>query len=355
VTGAEILRRACGTRFAAAVLRVERGGAVVSERAFGCVDDSAGAAAIDVTARFDLASLTKLFVAGAALRAVAAGTLALDAPLLALIPEWTGRAQAAITLRMLLAHTSGMQSGADYRTLFGENVEQFALRRELASPPGERVLYSDLGFITLGVVLARSAGRGLPTVLARSNAAFGANDVAFRPTRARRGSIPATELDLWRGRVRGTVHDEKAHLLNGIAGHAGLFGTAADVAALTEAFLAPATGRYASNLPATPAPPLPAGLAREDLPELGADPVLRRGLGWALKTSDANSCGPAMSRATFGHTGFTGTSVWADPVRDLSIVLLTNAVYFGRNDLRDVRTAVCTAVVEEADRCARSA
>ena len=76
---------------------------------------------------------------------------------------------------------------------------------------------------------------------------------------------------------------------------------------------------------------------------------MRRGLGWALKTSDANSCGAAMSRDTFGHTGFTGTCVWADPQRDLSVVLLTNAVYFGRNDLREVRAAVCDAAVAAAD------
>jgi CubicO group peptidase (beta-lactamase class C family) len=96
-------------------------------------------------------------------------------------------------------------------------------------------------------------------------------------------------------------------------------------------------------------------LAREAIAEHGSDAVLRRGLGWALKTSDENSCGTAMSRTTFGHTGFVGTSVWADPPRDLSIVLLTNAVYFGRNDLRDLRAAVCDAVVDEMDRCARSA
>jgi CubicO group peptidase (beta-lactamase class C family) len=86
---------------------------------------------------------------------------------------------------------------------------------------------------------------------------------------------------------------------------------------------------------------------RAAIDEQGADPVLRRGLGWALKTSDENSCGAEMDRATFGHTGFTGTCVWADPVRDLSVVLLTNAVYFGRNDLRDVRAAVCDAAVRE--------
>jgi CubicO group peptidase (beta-lactamase class C family) len=135
--------------------------------------------------------------------------------------------------------------------------------------------------------------------------------------------------------------------MNGVAGHAGLFGTAADVAALTEAFLGPLCARGHRFLPAP--------LAHAAVVEQGSDAVLRRGLGWALKTSDANSCGAAMSRATFGHTGFVGTSVWADPLRDLSIVLLTNAVYFGRKDLRDLRAAVCDAVVGEMDRCARSA
>ncbi len=133
----------------------------------------------------------------------------------------------------------------------------------------------------------------------------------------------------------GVVHDEKAYLMNGVAGHAGLFGPARDVAALAEPYLAAANGRASRGLSARS--------CREAVVEHGADPVLRRGLGWALKTSDENSCGAAMSRSTFGHTGFTGTSVWADPERDLSIVLLTNAVYYGRNDLRDLRAAVCDA------------
>jgi CubicO group peptidase (beta-lactamase class C family) len=80
--------------------------------------------------------------------------------------------------------------------------------------------------------------------------------------------------------------------------------------------------------------------------EAAPDAILRRGLGWALKTSDDNSCGAAMTRASFGHTGFTGTCVWADPERDLSITILTNAVHFGRHDLRDVRAAICDAAVE---------
>ena len=342
-----IVNAACGTRFTAAVLRVERRGRLVLERAFGTLDDEAGTPSTDVTTRFDLASLTKVFVAAAALLAVQAGALELDEPLHAFVPEWRGTAHAPITLRMLLAHTSGMYSGADYRTLFGENVENFALLRPLAASPGERVIYSDLGFIALGTVLSRALGAGLPAVMQAACTRLGARETAYRPGERERRTIPPTERDAWRGRVRGTVHDEKAHLMNGIAGHAGLFGTARDVALLSEAFLAPRTGR--------PGGALDFVLARSAVEEWGADPVLRRGLGWALKTSDANSCGAAMSFATFGHTGFTGTCVWADPERDLSIVFLTNAVYFGRNDLREVRAAVCDAVVEEVDGCAPSA
>ncbi len=342
---AEIVRAACGTRFTAAVLRVESGGRPAFERAFGAVDAAPGSAAVDPTTRFDLASLTKVFVAAAALLAASDGVVELDAPVVDRVPEWRGTAHAPITVRMLLSHTSGMFSGADYRTLLGENVEHFALVRPLAAVPGERVIYSDLGFIALGAILARAYGRGLASVLDAACARIGADATAFRPFGRERESVPATECDAWRGRVRGAVHDEKAYLMNGVAGHAGLFGTARDVALLADVFLAPASGRGESVLATQ--------LACDAVREWGDDPVLRRGLGWALKTSDENSCGAAMSRTTFGHTGFTGTCVWADPVRDVSIVLLTNAVYFGRRDLRDVRAAVSDAVLEELDACAR--
>ena len=338
VRAAEIVRAGLGTRYTAALLRVERGGRAAFEAAFGTLDATAGARATEVTTRFDLASLTKVYVGAAALCAVADGAFALDEPAARLLPEWRDTAHAAITPRMLLAHTSGMQSGADYRTLFGENVERFALARPLAAAPGERVIYSDLGFIALGVLLARARGTSLARVMADACARLGCDATAFRARNDAPEAIPATECDAWRGRVRGAVHDEKAYLMGGVAGHAGLFGTARDVAALAEAFLGSVRGRAGA---------LAADAAREAIDEHGADAVLRRGLAWALKTSDENSCGAAMSRATFGHTGFTGTCVWADPARDLSVVLLTNAVYFGRNDLRDVRATVCDACVAE--------
>ncbi len=335
-----VVRGALGTRFTAAVLRVERGGRLVEERAYGRVDARPRSAPVDGSTRFDLASLTKVFVSTAALRAAASGALPLDEPLTEPISEWRATAHAPIAPRHLLAHTSGMQSGADYRELLGDDVERFSLLRPLVAGVGSRVVYSDLGFIALGVALQRSAAASLASVVRETCEAVGAG-AAFRPAAPERAAIPATEEDAWRGRLRGVVHDEKAYLMNGVAGHAGLFGTALDVARLTEAYLGPCNGR--------PHPALPAALAHEAVEEAAPDAVLRRGLGWALKTSDENSCGARMSPQTFGHTGFTGTCVWADPVRDLSIVFLTNAVYFGRFDLRDVRAAVCDAVVVAAD------
>jgi CubicO group peptidase (beta-lactamase class C family) len=220
--------------------------------------------------------------------------------------------------------------------LFGEHVETFALREPPIAPPGDRVVYSDLGFLALGALLARSTGSSLESLVECELRALGSERVTFA-RHARGEAIPATERDAWRGLVQGRVHDEKAALAGGVAGHAGLFGDALDVARLGEWYLAPRHGRPS---------PLPEALTAAATTEQAADPVLRRGLGWALKTSEHNSCGALMSPETFGHTGFTGTCIWVDPRRDLNVVVLTNAVHYGRHDLRDVRAAICDAAVE---------
>jgi serine-type D-Ala-D-Ala carboxypeptidase len=329
-----VLAGANGVQFTGAVARVERAGRLAFEAAYGVTRLDAPRP-VYVDTRFDLASLTKLFVATLALRLVASGTIELDAPLSGLMPEWGNGAHAAITLRRLLAHDSGMNSGADFRTLMDANVARFALERELAATPGERVIYSDLGFIALGVVIERATGRSLASIAKE----FGRPGLGYRPKAAERGAIPATECDEWRGRVQGHVHDEKAYLMGGVAGHAGLFGTAADVAWLAEAYLGAVNGRTQQLLPRD--------LARAAVEEHAFDPVLRRGLGWALKTSDTNSCGASFDAASFGHTGFVGTCVWVDPGRDVAGVLLTNSVYFGRNDTRDLRAAFYEALVDD--------
>jgi len=336
-----IVRAELGVRYSAAVVRIASGGRVRFAHAYGALTRAPGAPPVAVDTRFDLASITKVFVATCALEDVRAGTLALDASLAGVLAEWRGGAHEPITLRMLLAHTGGLRSGADYRTLFDRDVEAFALAEPLVAAPGERVVYSDLGFIALGVALARRRGRGLGALVEADLRRLGARTTAYGPRGRARFTIPATEHDAWRGLVWGTVHDEKAALMNGIAGHAGLFGAAADVEQLAEWYLAAVHGRPT---------PLDPELAREAVREAAPDPVLRRGLGWALKTSDDNSCGARMSRATFGHTGFTGTCVWADPERDAVVTILTNAVHFGRSDLRAVRAAICDAALDALDR-----
>jgi CubicO group peptidase (beta-lactamase class C family) len=314
-----IMQDATATEFTGAVARIEHRGQVVFERAYGVTRADTLARSVYCDTLFDLASLTKLFISTLALQAVAAGNLELDEPLWRIISEWRHDAHAEIWPRMLLAHTSGMNSGADYREILDENVETFALSSKLVATPGERVIYSDLGFIALGVVLERVARQSLAAQVRNSFAP----SLVFRPHAEQCAEIPATEDDGWRGRVQGFVHDEKAYLMGGAAGHAGLFGTAADVAALTECYLGALRGRDCALLPRA--------IAVEATTEQAYDPVLRRGLGWALKTNDENSCGRYMDRSSFGHTGFVGTCVWADPVRDVQGVLLTNAVYFGRD------------------------
>jgi len=324
----EVLRAHAGARFGAAALRVERAGAT-AERAIGELQPNGRAAQPD--SLFDYASLTKLFVATAALRLVARGTLALDEPVGPWVPEWR-HAGAGATLRMLLAHTAGLRSGVDVRTLPDADVRRFTLETDLVADPGQRVVYSDLGFIILGMMIERAAGDPLDSVV-RNEVLIPLNappEVGYAPPEMLRTRIAVTERCAWRGRlVHGEVHDEKCFAMGGVSGHAGMFGDARTVAALARAYLEPEREAL-----------LPAELAREAVREQAQDPILRRGLGWALRTSDDNSCGRYWSPSTFGHTGFTGTCVWADPERDLVVVLLTNSVYVDRSDTREFRQAV---------------
>jgi CubicO group peptidase (beta-lactamase class C family) len=319
-----VLNAARGKQFTAAVARIEYRGRPVFEEAFGVTRQDLPRA-VYVDTLFDLASITKPFVTTLALRAVQEGRLDLDGAVL----------HGEVSPRMLLAHTSGMDSGADYRKLLGQSVARYAMEHELVAPAGARVIYSDLGFIALGELLQERQGLALDALMRNLR-----TSPLYRPPAALRERIPATEDDGWRGRVQGFVHDEKAYLMGGVAGHAGLFGTASDVAWLAEQYLAPLQGRDGGGA-------VDVTLVREAVREQANDPVLRRGLGWALKTTDENSCGRFFSPNSFGHTGFVGTCVWADPARDCVGVLLTNSVYFGRNDTRDLRASFYEALIEE--------
>ena len=232
-----------------------------------------------------------------------------------------------ITLRRILAHDAGFKSGADYRTLLDKNVETFALTEPLAAPPGASVIYSDLGFIALGTIVARAQpARSLANTVEGELAACGATHDGIPPARRRARRDPGNgDRRLARQRAR---RGPRRKSLPAWAASPATPGCSAP----------PATSRGS----ATGTSPHCTAARRRSIPrspakrcaKKAATRCLRRGLGWALKTSDDNSCGTLMSPSTFGHTGFTGTSIWVDPERDLNVVLLTNAVHFGRSDIR---------------------
>ena len=208
--------------------------------------------------------------------------------------------------------------------------------------PGRRVHYSDLGLILLGEAIARLDGVETPAgvIARRVLAPLGLTQTTFNPPTP--SACPPTEFDArWRGRrCQGEVHDENAAALGGIAGHAGLFAPAVEVARFGQQWLRAVGGQAADWLPPV--------LAKEAVRRHADD----RGLGWLLKAAAGSSAGALFSAESFGHTGFTGTSLWIDPRRALVVALLTNRVYHGRDAARiaalrpAVHDAICRAVDE---------
>ncbi len=281
---------------------------------------------------FDLASLTKvLATATAAMTRVAGGTLALDAPVADFFAEWQGDERASVTVRDLLEHASGLSARLVDPPPEGrrEFVHEICTMK-LEYPPRSKSIYSDLGFILLGFLVDVGAVR-----LAR--------DLCFNPgpeLRVRCAPTQPMADDVRRGRTLvGQVHDNYAAALGGIAGHAGLFGTASAVGAVAREVLRAARGDTSVRPPFTPE--LVARFTTKS-----SVPGSSRALGWdtMLPTS---SCGTRMSARAFGHVGFTGTSLWIDPLADRYYVLLTNRVNGGGTleQMRDVRRAFHDAYI----------
>lgn len=199
----------------------------------------------------------------------------------------------------------------------GETCTAVVVRLEARNRVPEVVQYSDVGFMLLGRIVEEVAGQSLrDAVRTLVLEPLGVHDAGYGPIP---GAV-ATEFDTWRRRrIRGEVHDENAAVLGGASGHAGVFGTARAVSTLTRAYLDASSGF------------LPPALALEASSEQMARGEERRGLGWDLRSPDSAASEAPFSPDTFGHYGFTGTAVWADPRRDVITVLLTNRVYFGRS------------------------
>ena len=301
---------------------------------------------------YDLASLTKVVVTvPLILQAAAEGRLRLDDPVAAYLPE---AAAPGITLRHLLAHSSGLPAWTPfYLEASGyDAVIARAARTPAAAAPGAQVVYSDLGFILLGEVARRAHGAPLD-LLARRRVfdPVGMADTTYLPAPALRPRIAPTEdgtaieqamtgdagrRHTWRRYlIWGEVHDSNAHAMGGVAGHAGVFGTADDLLAYARMWLA--GGRTPRG------EVLAADLVREATAPQA--PAHTRGLGWAL-SGPQGWWGDSLSPRAYGHTGFTGTSIVIDPEHDLALVLLTNAIHLGRDrtDVLALRPQLAAAV-----------
>jgi CubicO group peptidase (beta-lactamase class C family) len=382
------IRRDLGVAFPAAVLLVARDGGVAMHRAYGHLDPETCQEPTQRDSLFDLASVSKLFTATAFMTLVQAGKVTLQTP----VPEVLGELEGLrpigstqdpltkivapvdpayagmdvdtreVTFWHLLTHTSGL---AAWRSVYQANGAQgrpvplphevpaeVRVRRiatilddyGFAYPPEQRLVYSDLGLILLGEAIARLSGIPLDRYVQRSVLQpLGLTHSTYNPLAH---GVPPTEIVpteecAWRKRrCIGEVHDENAASLGGVAGHAGLFSTAWEVAALGQMYLN--RGHYGGTR-------LLCAELVEQMTRTQADwNDNPRGLGWMLRSRSGSSSGQWFSPSSYGHTGFTGTSLWIDPDRALIVVLLTNRVYSGRDrtGIARLRPLLHDAIIE---------
>jgi CubicO group peptidase (beta-lactamase class C family) len=258
------------------------------------------------------------------------------------VTEQSGTVNAdRVTFRNLLAHNSGLPAWRAFKDQpDAESAIQLALDTFFSYPTGERVMYSDVGLILLGLAVSRLAGMPLDKAIYQRVIKPLGLRAHFRPAAPLQSSenIAPTEFCKWRGRrIVGEVHDESAWRLGGVAGHAGMFAHAYDVATLGQSFLDASL------------------LHRETIAEMtrlqAEFESTRRGLGFALWSPDPEASSNPFSPTTFGHTGFTGTCLWIDPSCALVVALLTNDVYGGREGrgIADLRVKIHRAIVESVD------
>jgi CubicO group peptidase (beta-lactamase class C family) len=328
--------------FAGAVVLTAADGVVLAHEAIGeAVRYGARGALLPVGRRvparidtlYDLASVTKIFTAVVVLSLVERGLVELDEAVDRYLPEF-GKPE--VTVRLLLAHTSGLPADVDVLRRPDRDSRVAALvATPLATPPGTRFVYSDVGFVVLGVLAERVTGRRLDELVRSAiTGPLGLRDTLFNPPASILDRVAATEYMPWTGRgvVRGQVHDELAYALDGVSGHAGLFSTAADLAVFAEAL---AGGRILGT-------DTVAAMFANANPDLGA----RAAHGLGVELNQAWYMGSLAGPHTFGHTGFTGTSLVMDPDRRALVVLLTNRVHPDRRwgGINPVRQLVADAL-----------
>jgi CubicO group peptidase (beta-lactamase class C family) len=388
----------------AVVCQVEQAGRVLFAQGYGWINPMLKRQPVTTETLFDFAALTNLFTTTACLRMYDAGLLDLDQPVSDFLPDFAGPRYVGpvedpqtkeavpppeawrnysnaingsqVTFRHLLTHTSGLPAWRNLYSICGGVPQRPSslhraelLRRQrvglaaicgfnFAYPPGQSYIYSDIGMILLGHALAACAGD--PTIAETLRnwvlRPLGIN-AHFNPSSVVVDRVAPTEFCAWRQRrLHGEVQDENAAGLGGIAGHAGLFGTAADLCRLGNLFLANGNNLiHRSTVAASISPQVETVAAGAPLIRssgsqgavMTMDGEIRQGLGWMLRGDPELACSRALGPRSFGLTGYTGTSLWCDPDRELTITLLTNRIYNGRHSepITQLRFAVHQAVI----------
>src|SRR5215217_194747 len=345
-------------RLPGAVVLVGRKGRVVWRKSYGSRALEPAREPMTPDTIFDVASLTKVVATATSIMIlVERGKLRLNDPVSLHIPELKGEGRDRITIEQLLTHVSGYAPDFDLRerwTGYDEAIKQL-IKEPLRNPPGSRFTYSDIGFIALGEVVARVGGMPLDQ-FAQKNifAPLRMTNTGFRPsstlttriapTEKRRGQLSylgdsaansGAEGELW---LRGEVHDPTSYRMNGVAGHAGLFSTANDLAIYCQMILNGGSFGGVRVL-------APLTVAEMTRPRLISNSGSTRGLGWDINTTFSTNRGELFPLGSFGHTGFTGTSVWIDRVSQTFVVFMSNRVHpDGKGDVTPLRARVATVV-----------
>ena len=325
--------------FPGAVVAVGRHDTTLFLKAFGRLDYRRGARVTTRTV-YDLASLTKVVgLTTAMMQLVEEGKVGLDTPAVRYVPAFR---DSSVTVRQLLTHSSGLPAWKPLWRQVHSRAEMFALvdAEPLEAPPGTRMVYSDLGAMVMTQIVEHVSGERLDRYLRiHLFRPLGMRDTRFRPPASWRRRIAPTEIDTaYRHRlVRGDVHDENAAAMGGISGHAGLFSTAPDLAKFAQLLLRTLRGERSGRRTRTGTRGggeierhLPGGIVDSatvaEFTRVQDSAFSSRALGWDTP-SRGSSAGTRLSPRAFGHTGFTGTSMWIDPGQDLFVVLLTNRVH----------------------------
>jgi uncharacterized protein YbbC (DUF1343 family)/CubicO group peptidase (beta-lactamase class C family) len=319
------------------VVLVGHNGRVVYRKAYGYRALEPRRELMTVDTVFDMASLTKVIATTTSvMQLVEQGKVKPNDSVDKYIPEFAQNGKEDVTVRQLLTHYSGLAPDLDLTTIWGGKATAYAMAfaQKPQVPPGSRWIYSDINFITLGALVERVCGDSLDHYTqAHIFAPLSMTHTRFLPPPSWRAKIAPTQYDDTGHMLRGEVHDPTAHRMGGVAGHAGLFSTADDVSKFAQALLS--GSRILS----------PLTIEKMTSPQQPPNATAIRGFGWDIDTPYSSNRGDLLPVGSFGHTGFTGTSLWIDPITKTYIVLLTNAVHpRGQGNAISLRTRLATAV-----------